>query len=78
MSGGLAHPTYYKLDFLHLQGVLPGTALPVLGLQLPDSLAHLFRQTDLPLRLPLPSSWHQHRNPPAPGQGATRVPEKYA
>lgn len=22
MSGGLAHPTYYKLDFLHLQGVL--------------------------------------------------------
>lgn len=76
MLGGLAHPTYYKLDFLHLQAVLPGTALPALGLQLPDSLAHPFRQTDLPLRLPLPSSWHQHRKPTCSRAGGHRSPGK--
>ena len=43
VSGSLAHPTYYELDFLHLQAVLPGTAL---GLQLPYSHTHALRQVD--------------------------------
>ena len=74
VSGGLAHPTYYKLDFLHLQAVLPGTALPVLGLQLPDSHAHRVRQTDMPVQLLLPSSWHQHRKSTCSKAGGHQSP----
>lgn len=75
VSGGLAHPMYYKLDFLHLQAALPGTALPVLGLQLPDSHAHPLRQTDTPVQLPLSSSWHQHTKSTHSGAGGHQSPK---
>lgn len=75
VSGGLAHPMYYKLDFLHLQAALPGTALPVLGLQLPDSHAHPLRQTDTPVQLPLSLSWHQHTKSTRSGAGGHQSPK---
>lgn len=64
VSGDPAHGTPHTL-----QAPLPpppgpsstSTALTAPGLRLRDGRAHPLAQTDAPVQLPLPSSWHRHR-----------------